>query len=109
MDDAQHLAPRRSEGLSAYVSDLNLPRLDGREVLRKVKASEQLRRIPVIVGRSSRARKDISDCCDLGASCYPIKPLDLRADQDEGVIRTAERFWLCTACLPNNNSAPHHP
>jgi two-component system, chemotaxis family, response regulator Rcp1 len=86
--------------------DLNLPRLDGREVLREVKANEHLRRIPVIVWSSSRAAADVSDCYDLGANCYLVKPLDLRAYQD--VINTVERFWIGTACLPNNNGAPGH-
>lgn len=87
--------------------DLNLPRLDGREVLREVKGSEQLRRIPVIVWSSSQARKDITDCYDLGANCYLVKPIDLRAYQD--VINTVERFWIGTACLPNRNGAPSCP
>lgn len=85
--------------------DLNLPRLDGREVLREVKADEQLRRIPVIVWSSSRAHKDISDCYALGANFYLVKPLDLHAYRD--VIGTVERFWLGTACLPNNNGRPN--
>ena len=87
--------------------DLNLPRLDGREVLREVKANEHLRRIPVIVWSSSRAGKDVSDCYDLGANCYLVKPLDLRAYRD--VINTVERFWIETACLPSNNGASGLP
>jgi two-component system, chemotaxis family, response regulator Rcp1 len=87
--------------------DLNLPRLDGREVLREVKANKRLRQIPVIVWSSSHAGKDISDCYDLGANCYLVKPLDLRAYQD--MIRTVERFWMEFACLPQNPTplAPH--
>jgi chemotaxis family two-component system response regulator Rcp1 len=87
--------------------DLNLPRLDGREVLREVKASEHLRRIPVIVWSSSHAGKDVSDCYDLGANCYLVKPMDLRAYRD--VINTVERFWVEIACLPTSNGAPGHP
>jgi len=78
--------------------DLNLPRLDGREVLREVKTAKGLRQIPVIVRSSSGAPKDISDCYDLGANCYLVKPMDLRAYQD--AIRIVERFWLEIACLP---------
>jgi CheY-like chemotaxis protein len=81
--------------------DLNLPRLDGREVLREVKADAQLRRIPVIVWSSSRAQKDISDCYALGANFYLVKPLNLHTYRD--VLGTVERFWLGTACLPNSN------
>ncbi len=87
--------------------DLNLPGLDGREVLREVKADEQLRPIPVIVWSSSRAHKDINDCYELGANFYLVKPLDLHAYRD--VINTVERFWLGTACLPNNNGGPSRP
>jgi len=100
----QHQGAARPE---LILLDLNLPRLDGREVLREVKASEQLRSIPVIVWSSSRARKDVSDCYDLGANCYLVKPLDLRAYQD--VINTVERFWIGTACLPNKSGAPNCP
>jgi two-component system, chemotaxis family, response regulator Rcp1 len=87
--------------------DLNLPRLDGREVLREVKADEQLRRIPVIVWSSSRAGKDVRDCYELGANFYLVKPLDLHAYRE--VIGTVERFWIGTACLPNNNGGPSSP
>jgi two-component system response regulator len=83
--------------------DLNLPRLDGREVLREVKAAKSLRQIPVIVWSSSGAGKDVSDCYDLGANCYLVKPIDLRAYQD--AIRIVERFWLELACLPRNQDA----
>ena len=87
--------------------DLNLPRLDGREVLREVKADKNLRQIPVIVWSSSRAGKDIADCYDLGANCYLVKPLDLHAYQD--MIRTVERFWLEFACLPQSPGAAGAP
>ena len=87
--------------------DLNLPRLDGRDVLREIKAAKSLRQIPVIVWSSSGSGKDIADCYDLGANCYLVKPLDLRTYRD--TIRTVERFWLEFACLPqNNNGAAGH-
>jgi chemotaxis family two-component system response regulator Rcp1 len=79
--------------------DLNLPRLDGRAVLRAIKSSPTLRKIPTIVVSSSTAQKDIADCYDLGASCYLAKPLDLHAYRE--MIRTVERFWFEMVSLPN--------
>lgn len=81
--------------------DLNLPRLDGREVLRFIKSSSILRRIPIIVMSSSTARKDISESYDLGASCYLTKPLDLHAYRD--MVNIVERFWFEVASLPRGS------
>lgn len=54
--------------------DLNLPKKDGREVLKELKADPVLKRIPVIVFSTSNSTHDISNCYELGASCYMTKP-----------------------------------
>src|SRR5581483_2726933 len=78
--------------------DLNLPRKNGREVLAEVKASPQLRQIPVLVMTSSRADEDISQAYSLNANCYITKPGDLQ--EYVNVIRAIEDFWFLTATLP---------
>ncbi len=78
--------------------DLNMPGLDGREVLRRVKSDEQLRRIPVVIITSSQAEEDILRAYDLQASCYVTKPVDL--EQFIKVVKSIENFWLTIVKLP---------
>ncbi len=78
--------------------DLNLPRMDGRQVLGEVKADPDLRSIPVIVLTTSSAESDIVRTYDLHANCFVTKPEDL--DEYLQVIKTIEDFWCATAKLP---------
>jgi len=78
--------------------DLNLPRKDGRQVLAVIKTDDLLRRIPVVVLSSSDSEKDITNCYNLGANCYIVKPVELRAYR--AIVRTLEDFWLGAAALP---------
>ena len=84
--------PRRPD---LIVVDLNLPRLDGREVLARIKADEILRRIPVVVMTSSKAEDDIVRSYDLGANCCIAKPLDV--DELFRVVRSLACFWFTVA------------
>ena len=78
--------------------DLNLPKLDGREVLRQIKAHDELRRIPVVILTSSDAEQDIMRSYDLGANCYVTKPVGLDAFQ--AIVRSVEDFWFTVVRLP---------
>jgi CheY-like chemotaxis protein len=78
--------------------DLNLPLVDGREVLKKIKEDENLKRIPVVVLTSSKAEEDIVKSYDLHANCYISKPIDL--DQFLNIIKSIEEFWLTIVKLP---------
>lgn len=78
--------------------DLNLPRLDGRQVLCEIKASGALRHIPVVILSSSTAEKDIMQSYELGAACYLAKPHDLKSYRL--MVRAIENFWLAMAKLP---------
>ena len=78
--------------------DLNLPRRDGREVLAEIKASDDLRRIPVIVLTTSESENDIRKAYELHANCSVKKPTDL--DEYLSVIRACESFWLNIVRLP---------
>lgn len=72
--------------------DLNLPKIDGREVLADIKSDPILKRIPVVILTSSQAEKDIKSAYDLNANAYVIKPLDL--DNFIDIIKAIEVFWL---------------
>ena len=80
--------------------DLNLPRMNGRQVLAMVKGDADLRGIPVVVLTSSSAEQDIVQSYDLGANCYVIKPVDLKAFQ--GIVRQIEDFWFTVVKLPSH-------
>ncbi len=79
--------------------DLNLPKVDGREVLRIIKHDEKLKSIPVIVMTTSKAEEDVLRSYNLHANCYITKPIDM--DQFLGAIRLMEDFWLSIVVLPS--------
>lgn len=78
--------------------DLNLPRLDGREVLAEIKQDEKLRTIPVVVLTTSDAEEDVLRSYDLHANCYITKPVAL--DQFIKVVQEIETFWVSIVRLP---------
>jgi CheY-like chemotaxis protein len=78
--------------------DLNLPRRDGHEVLKTIKADALLRSIPVVILTTSEADTDIARCYNQHASCYITKPVDL--NQFLQVIKSIENFWLTIVRLP---------
>ncbi len=81
--------------------DLNLPRKNGWEVLKALKGSPGLRKIPVVVLTASKRDQDILKSYDLQASCYITKPLDL--DQFLTVVKSIENFWLTIVRLPRRD------
>jgi chemotaxis family two-component system response regulator Rcp1 len=81
--------------------DLNLPRMDGREVLAAVKADAALKTIPVVVLTTSRAEQDVLRSYELQANCYITKPVDL--EQFITVVKSIEDFWLTIVTLPNRS------
>jgi len=78
--------------------DLNLPKKDGREVLREIKKDNNLKNIPVVVLTTSGAENDILRSYDLHANAYVTKPLDF--DQLIKVVKFIENFWLEVVKLP---------
>ena len=78
--------------------DLNLPRLDGREVLAAIKKDPDLKQIPVVVLTSSRADEDLLKAYDSHANCYISKPVGFEDFMQ--VIRSIENFWLTIVVLP---------
>ncbi|KRE49883.1 response regulator [Paenibacillus sp. Soil724D2] len=78
--------------------DLNLPKINGTEVLAEIKKDPQLKYIPVIILTTSEAEQDILRAYDLHANCYITKPVNL--EQFLTVVRSIENFWLTLVKLP---------
>jgi CheY-like chemotaxis protein len=78
--------------------DLNLPKMDGREVLSHIKEDASLKTIPTIILTTSEAEADVLKSYQLHANCYLNKPVQL--DAFETVVKTINEFWLTMAKLP---------
>ncbi|GAA5178512.1 response regulator [Rugosimonospora acidiphila] len=92
---AYHSAPRPA----FILLDLNLPRMDGREVLANLKAHESTASIPVVVLTTSRSQDDVIRCYRLHSNAYVTKPTDY--DNFIDVVRSINQFWSDTALLPD--------
>lgn len=104
-DGEEALAYLRREGSYQHaimpdiiLLDLNLPKINGTEVLAEIKNDPLLRRIPVIILTTSEAEQDILKAYDLHANCYITKPVNL--EQFLTVVRSIESFWLTIVKLP---------
>lgn len=104
-DGEQALAFLRKEGAYSeaerpdlIVMDLNLPRLDGHEVLRSVRSDAGLKDIPVVMFTTSDAKGDVLESYRLSANCYVTKPLD--ATGFSKAVLAIEQFWSAVAKLP---------
>jgi CheY-like chemotaxis protein len=80
------------------VLDINLPRVNGIDVLRRIKGDPELRTIPVVVFSTSRAEVDVAAAFACGASSYVVKPVDLHRFIE--VVRSIESYWTATVRLP---------
>jgi chemotaxis family two-component system response regulator Rcp1 len=93
------LAPRPD----LILLDLNLPRKDGREVLKEIKESPIFRSIPVVILTTSASEADVLHSYNLHANCYITKPVDL--DGFLTVVRSIDSFWLSVVKLPHGESS----
>jgi CheY-like chemotaxis protein len=80
--------------------DLNLPRMDGREVLAAIKGDDQLRTIPVVVLTTSEAEEDVLRSYQLHANAYVTKPVDFERFLD--VVRQIDEFFVTVVKLPRH-------
>jgi chemotaxis family two-component system response regulator Rcp1 len=83
--------------------DLNLPKKDGRDVLKEIKESAALKTIPVVILTTSASQADIDRSYELHANCYITKPVNL-----EGfikVVQSIDNFWLSVVKLPSDAGA----
>jgi CheY-like chemotaxis protein len=92
--------PTTSPRPDLVLLDLNMPRKDGREALRDIKADPTLRLIPVVVLTTSKAEEDILRTYDLGASAFITKPVTFEGLVE--VMRTLGQFWFEIVELPPN-------
>jgi two-component system, chemotaxis family, response regulator Rcp1 len=104
-DGVRALAFLRKEGEYAnaprpdlIMLDLNLPRKDGREVLKEIKEDESFKCIPVVILTTSKAEEDIIKSYSLHANCYVTKPLAI--EQFIHVVQAIESFWFTIVKLP---------
>jgi chemotaxis family two-component system response regulator Rcp1 len=103
-DGMEAMAFLRKEGAYAdmvrpdlILLDLNMPLMDGREVLAELQNDSKLKRIPVIVLTTSQGEEDILAAYDMNANCYITKPVDWK--QFIKVVELIEDFWLTVVKL----------
>jgi chemotaxis family two-component system response regulator Rcp1 len=109
-DGAEAMTFLRREGIHLHAPrpelillDLNLPKMDGREVLAQIKADDGLKTIPTIILTTSEAEMDIVTSYQLQANCYLSKPVQL--DAFESLVKSINDFWLTRAKLPHKDSS----
>lgn len=90
--------PAASPRPSLILLDLNMPRKDGREALKEIKADPELRRIPVVILTTSKADTDVGLLYDLGASSFISKPFQFEALV--AVMRVLDQYWFNVVELP---------
>jgi two-component system, chemotaxis family, response regulator Rcp1 len=104
-DGVEAMAFLRREGIHSQAPrpdlillDLNLPKMDGREVLAHIKGDEGLKSIPTVILTTSDAEADIVKSYQLRANCYLTKPVQL--DAFESLVKSINDFWLTKVKLP---------
>ena len=80
--------------------DLNLPRMDGRQVLAQIKEDDNLKTIPTVILTTSESEADIVTSYQLQANCYLTKPVQL--DAFENLVKSINDFWLTKVKLPQH-------
>jgi chemotaxis family two-component system response regulator Rcp1 len=81
--------------------DLNLPKKDGRDVLKEIKESDALKSIPVVILTTSASQVDVERSYKLHANCYITKPVDLQGFIK--VVQSIDNFWLSVVKLPGGS------
>jgi chemotaxis family two-component system response regulator Rcp1 len=104
-DGVEAMAFLKREGAHAYAPrpdmillDLNLPKMDGREVLAHIKADSVLKTIPTVILTTSEAETDIVKSYQLQANCYLTKPVQF--DEFASLVKIINDFWLTRVKLP---------
>ncbi len=104
-DGVEAMAFLRREGVHANAPrpdltllDLNMPRMDGREVLAQIKNDEKLKMIPIVILTTSDSEGDVANSYQLHANCYACKPVQLSAF--DNLVKSINDFWLTKARLP---------
>jgi two-component system, response regulator len=90
-------AGRTDAGPRLLLLDLKMPRVDGIDVLRAIKADDATRRIPVVIMTSSQEERDVAQSYNLGANSYVVKPVDFTSLAE--VARQIGFYWLAINCI----------
>ena len=105
VDGVEAMAYLRREGVHSDAArpdfillDLNLPKMDGREVLAHIKEDDELKTIPTVILTTSDAEADILTSYKLQANCYLSKPVQL--EEFESLVKSINDFWLTRVKLP---------
>jgi two-component system, chemotaxis family, response regulator Rcp1 len=109
-DGVEAMAFLRREGANVHAPrpdiillDLNLPRMDGREVLSHIKEDDSLKTIPTVILTTSNAEVDIVKSYQLHANCYLSKPVQFEAF--ESLVKSINDFWLTKVKLPQQRQS----
>ncbi len=94
----KYVAPAEAPRPGLILLDLNMPRKDGRTVLKEIKSDPELRQIPVVVLTTSKADEDIYKSYDLGVNSYIVKPVTFEALVD--ILQTLGKYWFEIVELP---------
>jgi CheY-like chemotaxis protein len=95
--------PSQAPRPSLIVLDLNLPKTDGREVLRRVKQDDNLKTIPIVVFTTSNNPRDVEVCYQYGANSYIVKPIDFA--QLRRNVQELVNYWFEVTVLPENSES----
>ena len=90
--EGEHAGRRPEDGPRIILLDLNLPKVSGLEVLRKVKGDRRTSVIPIVMLTSSREERDVVDSYQLGVNSYIVKPVDF--NQFTEAVRTLGLYWV---------------
>jgi len=97
----QYADPASAPRPGMILLDLNMPRKDGRESVREIKADPELRDIPVVILTTSKSEEDIARTYDLGANSYITKPVTFEGLVE--IMRGLRRYWFEIVELPPQN------
>jgi chemotaxis family two-component system response regulator Rcp1 len=114
IDGVEAMAFLKREGTHIHVPrpdlillDLNLPKMDGREVLAHIKEDPSLKMIPAVILTTSEAEADIVRSYELQANCYLNKSVQL--EEFENLVKSINDFWLTKVKLPQQKKTPKVP
>ena len=96
--EGKYASPAEAQRPGLILLDLNMPRKDGRTVLKEIKSDPDLRQIPVVVLTTSKADEDVYKSYDLGVNSYIVKPVTFEALVD--ILQTLEKYWFEIVELP---------
>ena len=94
-------ADREPGNPAVLLLDIKMPRLDGLEVLQRIRDNEDLKQIPVVILSSSREESDLARSWNLGVNAYVVKPVDV--EQFFDAVRTLGKFWAVLNEVPEED------